>query len=227
MRTAARWLFIICVPVLLLTASIGLEVNSLWLYEYGAGKYGVGQELAAAGLDLSDDELTGVYADLVEYFNSGEEYISLTVDSDGQSFGLFTPEEVIHFKDVKGLIWLDYWLLLGTLVYGLAYAGAGIFWLKDRRRLSWGLIGGGGLTLALLLALVLLDTFFGFGELFYQFHILFFSNEFWSAWGYMLLLFPEPFFVDAALFGALMTAAGALILGGVGWWLKRKKSGIN
>lgn len=139
---------------------------------------------------------------------------------------LFTPEEVIHFKDVKGLIWLDYWLFLGTLSYMLAYTGISLFWHKDRRRLLRGLVWGGGLTLILILALVLLDTLFGFGDLWYRFHLVFFTNEFWSAEGYMLLLFPEVFFADAAVFCALVTAIGALILGGAGWWLKRK-SGIN
>jgi uncharacterized membrane protein len=84
-------------------------------------------------------------------------------------------------------------------------------------------VWGGGLTIAILLALVLLDTLYGFDRLFYQFHLLFFSNTFWSAEGYMLLLFPEGLFIDAATFGALATAAGALVLGGAGWYIKYRK----
>jgi hypothetical protein len=40
---AAKWLFILCLPVMLLTASIGLAINSQWLYEYGFNKYNVSQ----------------------------------------------------------------------------------------------------------------------------------------------------------------------------------------
>ncbi|GAJ09479.1 unnamed protein product, partial [marine sediment metagenome] len=120
-----------------------------------------------------------------------------------------------------------YWLFLGTLVYVLAYAGVNLFWRKDRRRLAWGLIFGGGLTIVLVLAVVLLDTLVGFGELWYRFHLVFFSNEFWSAQGYMLKLFPQEFFADAAVFCGLVTVVGALILGGLGWWIKRQESGIN
>jgi integral membrane protein (TIGR01906 family) len=222
---AAKWLFILCLPILLLTASIGWAVNSHWLYKHGSEKYNVSQSLADSGLELTDSELEEVYAGLVSYFNSSDEDVSLTVIKDGEPFNLFTPEETIHFRDVKGLIWLDYWLLLGTGIYVLAYAGVSLFWHRRQhwRWLAWGLVGGSGLTLALMLALGL-GTLFGFDELFYQFHLLFFSNEFWSAEGYMLLLFPEDFFYDAALFCALATTIGAVVLGGVaGGYLKITK----
>ncbi len=224
MRNATQWLFVICLPVMLLTAGIGVVANSLsfWLCDYGSEKYDVSQRLSSYGLELDNAEIERIYDGLVDYFNSGEEYISLTVVSDGRQVSLFTQEESIHFKDVKGLIWLDYWLFLGTLAYILAYAGLRLFWLKDRRRLARGLVWGGGLTLVLILAVVLLDALLGFGELWYRFHLVFFSNEFWSAQGYMLRLFPQDFFADAAVFCGLFTAVGALIIGGLGWWLKRK-----
>jgi integral membrane protein (TIGR01906 family) len=224
LNIAARWLFILCLPVLLLTAAIAGGANSLWLYKHSAERYGVSQKLANAGLELSDSELEQVYTGLISYYNSNEEYINLTVVKNGQQINLFTPQETIHFKDAKGLIWLDYWVLLGTLIYVLAYAGVTLFWRKDRRQLAWGLVWGSGLTLGLILALVLLDTFSGFSQLFYQFHLLFFSNEFWSAQGYMLLLYPEGFFIDGATFGALATAAGAVVLGGASVvYLRRTK----
>jgi integral membrane protein (TIGR01906 family) len=211
----AKWLFILCLPVLLLTASLGWAANSHWLYKYGFEKYDISQVSR-----LSDSELDKAASGLISYFNSGEEYISLSVTKDGQPFELFNQREIIHLKDVKGLIWLDYWLLLGTLVYVLAYAGVCLFWRKPRyrRRLAWGLAGGGGLTLVLMLALGL-GTLFGFDQLFWKFHTLFFSNEFWlldPTKDYLKMLFPNGFFYDAALFCALGSAGLAVILGGVG-----------
>lgn len=219
MKTLAsitKWLFILCLPVLLLTASIGSTANSLWLYKYGFEKYEVSQTLATYGLELTDAELLEIYAGLISYYNSGEEYVSLTVVRDNQPFNLFTPEETIHFRDVKGLIRLDYRVLLGTLIYALGYAGVCLFWRRKRywRRLAWGVVGGSSLTLALILALGL-GAIFGFSQLFLQFHLLFFSNEFWSAEGYMLLLFPEPFFYNATLIFTGVTVGMAVILGGV------------
>jgi integral membrane protein (TIGR01906 family) len=222
MKTAAQWILIVCLPVLLLSAVIGILANSLWLYEYGAHKYGVGQSLADAGLNLSDPELSGIYAGLISYYNSGEEYVNITVVEDGKPVNVLTPEEVLHFKDVKGLIRLDYRILLGTLAYFLVYIGLSLFLWRDRRRLGWGLLGGSIFTLAVLFILVLLDRLFGFEELFLKFHFLFFSNLFWSTPGNMLLLFPENFFIDAVTIGAAIIAGAAIMLGGVGWWQLRK-----
>jgi len=218
MRTlgiAAKWLFMLCLPILLLTASIGWVANSLWLYKYGFEKYNISQ---ATG--LADSELEKAATRLISYFNSDEDYISLTVIKDGKPFVLFNQREVMHLKDVKGLIWLDYWVLLGTLVYVLAYAGVCLLWRKGRyrRRLAWGVVGGSGITLALMLALGL-GTVFGFSQLFWQFHIISFSNEFWlldPTKDYLIMLFPEGFFYDAALFCVAITAGLAIILGGVG-----------
>ena len=63
-----------------------------------------------------------------------------------------------------------------------------------------------------------LSALFGFDQLFYQFHLLSFSNEFWQldpAKDYLIMLFPGGFWYDAALFCALATVGLAVILGGV------------
>ncbi len=220
MRIAAKWLFIICLPVLLLTASVSGAVNSLWLYKYGFEKYSVSQTTGLAQSEL-DKAATG----LIDYFNSGDETISLTVIKDGKPFRLFNEREVAHLRDVKGLFWLVYWLLLGTLIYALVYVGLSLFWWQDRRRLAWGLVGGSCLTLVLMLALGL-GTLLNFDWLFWQFHLISFTNELWMldpTRDYLIMLFPRGFWYDASLFCALATAVGAVILGGVGgWYIKRR-----
>ena len=208
----AKWLFILCLPILLLTASIGWAVNSLWLYKYGFEKYRVSYTTGLAGSEL-EKAATG----LISYFNSGEEHISLTVIKDGKPFELFNQREVIHLRDVKGLIWFDYYLLAGTLVYALVYAGVSLFWRKDWRRLVWGVVGGSGLTLALMLALGL-GALLNFDQLFLQFHLISFANELWQldpAKDYLIMLFPQGFWFDATVFCAVVTAGLAIILGGV------------
>ena len=215
---AAKWLFVLCLPILLLTASIGWAANSLWLYEYGFGKYGVSQTTGLAGVEL-EKAATG----LISYFNSGEEYISLTVVKGDKPFELFNRREIAHLRDVKGLIWLDYWLLLGTLIYTLVYAGVSLFWRGGRywRRLAWGLVSGGSVTLALMLALGL-GALLNFDRLFLQFHLISFANELWQldpAKDYLIMLFPRGFWYDATLICAAATATGAAILGGVGMYI--------
>jgi integral membrane protein (TIGR01906 family) len=217
----AKWLFILCLPLLLLTASIAGEVNSKWLYQYGFEQYNVSQTTG-----LAESELEKAADGLIEYFNSHEEYISLVVIKDGQSFQLFNQREVGHLKDVKELFWMDYWVLLGTLVYSSGYGTIYIFWRKEGRKLARALVGGSILTLALMLVMGL-GTLLSFDRLFLQFHLISFTNDLWlldPAQDYLIMLFPSGFWYDATLFCALSTVTGAVILGGVGilYLIKRR-----
>jgi integral membrane protein (TIGR01906 family) len=219
-RTAAYWLFILCLPVLLLTMSVRIAANSPELYRYGFSKYDISQVTGMAPAEL-DKVITG----LITYFNSDEEYINLTVMKDGKPFVLFNEREVGHLKDVKGLFRLVYRLLVGTLIYALLYAGLNYLLWQDRRRVARGLIGGSSLTLALLIVLGLM-IWVNFDWFFYEFHLISFANDLWllnPATDYLIMLFPQGFWFDAALICTLLTAAMALILGGTGWWRLRKE----
>jgi len=211
----------LCLPILLLSASLSWAVNSHWLYKYGFQKYGVSQTTG-----LAQSELETAATGLISYFNSDDEYITLTVVKDGEPFVLFNQREVAHLRDVKDLIWLDYRFLLMTLIYTLTYAGVSLLWRKDWRRLARGVAGGSGITLALMLALGL-GILLGFDQLFWQFHVISFANELWQldpTKDYLIMLFPQGFWYDAAIFCAVVTAGLAIILGGVaGVYLKRIK----
>lgn len=217
--STAKWLFILCLPFLLLTASIGWAVNSLWLYECGFEKYNISQNTG-----LADSELEKAAAGLISYFDSDEEYISLVVMKNGEPFELFNEREIVHLRDVKGLIRLDYGFLLGTLIYAMGYVAGNLLWKRRHywRRLAWGVVGGSSLTIVMMLALGL-GTLLGFDRLFLQFHLISFSNEFWQldpSRDYLIMLFPQGFWYDAFLFCAVATAVGAAILGGLaGWYL--------
>jgi integral membrane protein (TIGR01906 family) len=218
-KTAAQGLFILCLPVLLLSASLAVAANCPWLYRHGFDKYGVGQTT-----ELADTDLEKVIGRIIGYFNSGEEDISIIVEKGGQPFVLFNEREVAHMRDVKGLIRLDYYLLLGTLIGTITFTALCLFLWRDRRRLAWGLFGGGALTLALMAVLGIVIAL-DFEDFFLRFHMLSFANEFWRldpARDYLIMLFPQGFWFDAALYCTVAAAAGAFVLGGVGWWLKTK-----
>ena len=215
----AQWVFILCLPVLLLTGSVSGAANSLWLYKYGFEKYNISQVtgLAPAELDKAARGLRG-------YFNSGDEFINIVVEKDEKPFTLFNEREVDHLKDVKGLFQVVYKILLGSLVYALIFIGLSLFWWREKKRLGRGLFFGGCLTLALMLVLGVVIAV-DFDQFFLQFHMLSFANDFWMldpARDYLIMLFPQGFWFDAALFCAIATAAGAVISGGGGWWQMRK-----
>ncbi len=221
----AGWLFVLCLPVLLVTASLGWAVNSFRLYNHGLEKNNISQTTGLAPVELDK-----VAAGLISYFNSNEPAISITVVKDGKPFELFNQREIVHLRDVKALIQLDYWVLLATLLYILGYAAASLF-LRRRRELARGALTGAGLTLALMLALGV-GMMLNFDRLFTQFHLISFSNDFWQldpARDYLIRLFPEPFWNDAAWYIAIATAAMALVIGGAsaGYLAVRRKRALK
>jgi integral membrane protein (TIGR01906 family) len=213
----AQWLFIFCLPVLLVTASLAWAVNSPWLYEYGFKKYDV-----SSTTGLTETELEKVAVGLVYYFESNEEYIDLTVMRDGKPFELFNAREIAHLKDVKGLFWLDYYVLFGTLIYALVYVITSLVWRRREywRRLAWAVVGGSSLTLVPMLVLgigALINRNF-FDQLYLQFHFFAFANDLWQldpGRDYLIMLITGGFQYDVFLFCALVTASGAVILGGL------------
>ena len=214
----ARIVFVVCLPVLLLTAVIAVEVNSSLLYTHGFEKYDVRQSLAENGLNLTDDDMAGIARGFIHYFNSSEEYISLTVQQNNETVALFNNEEIIHFKDVRKLFRFDYNVLLGTFCYCLVFSLVSIFGRKGKNRnnLAGDTIKGSVLSLGLMLLLGI-GALVDFDSLFYQFHLLVFTNSFWSAEGNMLLLFPDGFWYDAAVYIVIAIALLAVILGGISW----------
>ena len=205
----ARWIFILALPALFISSSLAWGFNSLWLYDWGFQKYGVSGStgLPAAELDKAARALIG-------YFNSSDEYIHVSITSNGRSFDLFNQGEQIHFKDVKGLVRLDYRVALITFLIVLAYGLTAIFWRQGRYRRylarSW--LWGSSISIGLILILGV-ASFLDFDQLFLQFHYLAFTNSYWSAEGYMLLLFPGGFWNDAALICFSFMAGLALITG--------------
>jgi len=224
--TAARVIFISALPALLISAAIAFEFNSLWLYKDGFEKYNVSQTTG-----LAEAELEKAAAGLISYFNSDEEYISLTVVKDGQPFELFSQREVAHLRDVKQLVRLDYRLLLGTAIYVGAYAGA-CLWRrkKSRHRLARAVIIGGSIALGMIIVLGVGSTIQGFDQLFTQFHFLAFTNELWMldpTKDYLMMLFPEGFWYDAAmLFGGIVAGVAGTLCGVAGsyLWITRRRA---
>jgi len=199
-------LFIICIPMFLITTNVRFAVNDVRLYEYGFDKFEASSRTA-----LEEEELTEAAHQLIDYFNSDEEYIDLEI---------FTQREIDHLKDVKGLIQLVYRLQLVSLAYIVLYIVFNIVLLGGalRTELARRLIWGSWTTIALLAALGLI-ALVGFDELFLWFHLASFRNDLWLLYpgDNLLLMFPEGFFSDATLFIAGATILEALIIWGIAW----------
>jgi integral membrane protein (TIGR01906 family) len=214
----------ICLPVLLITTNVRGAVNSLRLYEYGFDKYAVSRSTG-----MEREELRKAANGLIDYFNSSEEPIEITVVIEGEERELFNQREVIHLKDFKGLIQLDYRLQWITLSYIAVYIGIGLVWRKRAflHELAKSLMAGSALTIAVVAA-VGIGSLLDFDRFFFQLHLLIYSNDLWQldpSCDYLIRLFPGGFFYDAILFGAVATIVEVLVIGGVagGWWAWRRR----
>ena len=213
------WLFVCCLPVLLITSTICLEVNELSLYEYGFDKYEISQD---TGIDRI--QLRNVAQHLIDYFNLRADTVQIAVVKGDEEFNLFNEREVIHLEDVRSLIQLDYWVQRGAFLLIVICALALFFGLKvGWRMLVRGLFWGSFITMGLMVALALW-ALFGFERLFTLFHLVSFTNEYWildPARDYLIRLFPGGFFYDAALFGFGAIILEALLIGGIAFGILR------
>ena len=205
-------LFIICIPLLLITTDVRFAVNDIRLYEYGFNKYHISEE---TGLDKGN--LTEVAHKLITYFNSDEEFVDISI---------YNQRDIAHLKDVKGLIQLVYRLQFISLAYIALYILfnflllGGAFWRQLARRLIW----GSRATIALL-AILGFIALVSFDQFFLVFHLVSFRNDLWQLdpGDKLLLMFPEGFFSDAALFIAGAAIVEAIIIWSTAWvFLKRR-----
>lgn len=214
-RLPALMLLVLALPILLLSSTLLWAASSARLYEYGFDKYNISQ---STGIEPA--ELSRAATELTAYFNSpGQRLVEITVIRQGQPFQLFNAKEQGHLLDVKDLIRFGYRVRLASLLVILLIAAA--FLWAERRRPRGVLLragmAGGLLTAGFMLVLGIL-ALVGFDQLFLEFHLLSFSNLDWQldpARDYLIRMFPQGFFNDAALFVFLAVLIEALALAAI------------
>ena len=209
----AKWLLVPIIPLLIISGVIAFAFNFQPLYEYGFYRYDVGKTTG-----LADSELSKAASGLIAYFNSNEEFINIVVQKNEEPFQLFNEREIIHLHDVKGLIKLDYTVLVVSLIYTTLFAGI-MFYRKQTRSLAAPAFWGGATSLALLTLTVAIAAS-NFDAFFTRFHQLSFANDFWlldPSKDYLIMLFPGGFWQDASIFIAGLIGIVAVIVTIVGW----------
>jgi integral membrane protein (TIGR01906 family) len=222
-RTAAV-LFILLVPVFLITTNVRWVINFPPLYSYGFDTYRIPDYTG-----IERDQLLLAGKQIRDYFNDDEEWLAIRVRVSGvEVANLFNEREVVHMRDVKDLVRGVYMVQMLTGLYLLAVIAGGFYLWRHRfwRMLSKLAGYGGGFTLALVV-LVGLASLVGFDRLFLAFHLISFSNDFWQLdprRDYLIAMFPEGFFFDATMLIAFATILEAAILFAAYLILKRRQS---
>ena len=203
-------LFVIAIPLFLVSNSVVWAVNSPGLYHDGFEKYDI-----ASTTGITDSHLRQVGADLRTYFNNRDGPISVRARVRGVEREIFNPREVLHMRDVRRLVWLVYGVATLSGLYLLLAAGVGVAWRRNfSREVARLCVWGGTLTLALVLAIGMF-ALIGFDTLFLKFHQFSFANDLWQLdprTDYLVMLFPQEFWFDATIWVATRAVAGAALL---------------
>jgi integral membrane protein (TIGR01906 family) len=169
---------------------------------------------------LSADELRLVADAFIAYFQAPPSHMDVRVPRGGTLQPLFNERELAHMDDVQALMHLVFRVQALALGYVGLYALGGLA-LGRRAYLPLAakvLVAGAGLTLGIIGVLGALAAT-DFADLFVQFHLLSFSNDLWlldPRTDNLLRLFPQEFFLDAAMRVVIFTVFQALLLGTVG-----------
>ena len=219
-------LMIAMVPLALITTSARIVIQSGWLYNYGFDTYEIPRVTG-----IEKPELMRVADEIKTYFTNDAKELDVRIVRGGVERPLFNAREIHHMVDVKGMMQRTQLLQQLSLGYLAAFAIAAI-WAKGKaslilgRGIFWGCVA----TVALILVAGL-GSLVAFEPLFILFHELSFSNDLWlldPRTDYLLMMFPEGFFLDATLCIAGLSIAGAILAGTASWGgLRRAGVGVR
>ena len=213
-RTAATFLFIISIPIILVTTNTRLLANEGRVYEYAIDEYD-----AVATTGIAREELVRATEELREYYNNDAETVYIRVHEDGREVSLFNPREISHLRDVKNLFQFTFRVQELSLIFALVYVVGVFVWARESglRALARQTLTAGLITIGVIAGLGVF-AITGFDQAFEQFHLISFENELWKLdprTDHLIQMFPEDFWLDVTLIAGVMTVveAGLLALG--------------
>ena len=196
--------FAVLLPIFLIAINVAYVTDSDWLYTYNWWRNGIPER---TGLPVS--ELDSAADQIKDYFANDAERLDVQVNTSRGEVSLFDEREILHMIDVKDLM---RYVAAVSVWTGIVLAFCAVIGLTIRRHeffaslsrwLRWCALVWG-----ILIAAVVVVAIIDFTWIFTQFHLLSFANDLWQLdpfRHYLLLLFPERFFLEATLFIALLT----------------------
>ncbi|MDO8616588.1 MAG: TIGR01906 family membrane protein [Dehalococcoidia bacterium] len=210
-RALTIGLFILAVPLALITTNIRLAVSETAVYDYSVRTYD-----AAAVSGIPEDELLRANGRIQRYLthdDAGPLAIQVR-DSAGRTAPLFSAKETVHMADVRNLVQALFAAQVASVALLMTLAVVMLV-LWPPRALAAAALCGSLLTAALLGATGLLAVS-GFDAAWGKFHVIAFSNDFWRLdpdTDHLIQMFPEAFWQKATTAIGAFTMLEALLLG--------------
>lgn len=229
MKHLHRCLGIICAFCLMIILFItSIEAVCYWNPGYFKKEYEKHQVLNSLP-EMSMEDLLTVTDEMMDYLKGGREDLHVWTTMGGEYREFFTPREIAHMEDVRGLF-----LAAVSLRRIMAAVLAGgillLVFIKARLRtvLPKSFLIGAPLFLviAALLSLIIASDF---SRYFVLFHHLFFTNDLWildPAVDMLVNIVPEPFFMDTAarIAGTFCSLVVLVFLLSFGLWKKQGRA---
>ncbi|MEO6397911.1 MAG: TIGR01906 family membrane protein [Tepidiformaceae bacterium] len=206
-------LFIIAIPIFLVTANVRFFASETRFYERG---FRQNNSAGVTGVSLA--ELDRAAAELAAYFENDAPLLATTVQIEGQEAPLYNEREIAHMKDVKTLMRFVYRLNEFSLAVLMSYIAGVYLWARERslrtlakQSLAGVAVGFAGLVFVGVFALT------GFDAAWTKFHQLVFKNDLWRldpTRDRLIQMFPERFWQESTyIIGALTLVEAAAIVG--------------
>ena len=196
--------------ILLSNAILIINADSFYEFEFNKNN-------TALKTNIEDSDLFLVVDNIQDFFNEkSNEKIYMTTYINGIEKKLFNSKEIRHMIDVKNLIlnikFLNY-LLWATVIVILLIK---ISLSKDKILNSLRIIAKSYFiySVSILIATLILIAL-SFRWIFYFFHIISFDNNLWildPRTDYLIKIFEEVFFMDAAIFIGILTLVSSIII---------------
>ncbi|MGE0598516.1 MAG: TIGR01906 family membrane protein [Dehalococcoidia bacterium] len=191
----ATALFIVSVPLFLVTTNVRFATGDSWFTKQGFRTYNVDQTTG-----VSYPELDAAADDIVRYFEDDRSSLRIQVTIDGRETALFNEDEISHMRDVKNLVRVIYRLNEASLAVIIAYVGGVVLWTRERspRQLAKYSVFGVAVGLVLVVAIGAFAAT-GFDAAWTRFHEIAFPGGNWrfnSSRDRLIQMFPEPFWED-------------------------------
>jgi len=204
----ARIVFVLAVPALIISGVVNIFIGSTSLYKYGFNKYNISQVT-----NISKDQLDEAAVAMSGYLRGQSNTPQISVNIRGEETPLYNSKELTHLADVRGITDVFRIVLIASIILLLA-VGVVLYITQSAGTLIKSLGYGAILTL-LFTGIVVIWAIIDFDSLFYLFHILSFNNDLWlldPTRDYLIMMFPQGFFRDAALMLIGTIILGALLL---------------
>ena len=210
--TLAKLILFVALPATFIIGAVRFAFSWQPVYTYAVETY---QADEVTGVPMP--QLLQATHTIRNYFTNSQSDLDISVvDATGAREPLFNKQEIAHMRDVKRLVQRFYLLLDPAAVYVAAYVALSLTVLRrSARSVAWDVLQTSMATIVILVAFgvaALLD----FDQLFIEFHVLSFSNDFWQldpTRDHLVQMFPQGFWLDVTVFVALIALTGAVLLG--------------